>query len=272
MFKKLLGITAFVVLNPFQAIAAGSPHLVTHYLPAQHMVMHSNLTATTSTWAGYVYTGELITSVAGTWIVPTVTFQATPIDGTLEVSANWVGVDGWNSNTLIQVGVAEYAGSTGDTNYYPFFAYYPTYAAIIIPQPVAAGDIMMATIICTANCSPNEMQTWVMYMIDITQLWTWSESFQFNVTMTSAEFILEEPDNGEHPISNYGQYVNSSMIVNGDPTIIPNIPVIMEDSFGLSSNPSALSQPNNAFEVCYGNGGGLTACPEASPSGTLTRR
>ena len=260
MFRKLLGIMAFAAVLPFQAIAERPPHLVTHYLPAQNMVMNTNQTATSSTWSGYVYTGKPITSVAGTWIVPKVTFQVPPIGATLEATANWVGIDGWDNNTLIQVGVTEFSGSTGDTNYYPFFAFFPSFDAITIPNPVAAGDIMMAAIICTANCSPSEVQTWVMYMIDMTQLWSWSESFQFQVKMTSAEFILEEPDNGADPIPNYGQYVNSSMIVNADPTIVPNIAVIMEDGFGLSSNPSALSQPNNAFKVCYGNGG-LTACP-----------
>src|SRR5215472_3488086 len=57
---------------------------------------------TSSNWSGYAVTGAKgsVSDVTGSWIVPTMDCSTTPTG----YSAMWVGIDGYSSNTVEQIG------------------------------------------------------------------------------------------------------------------------------------------------------------------------
>ncbi|MFZ0417228.1 MAG: G1 family glutamic endopeptidase [Candidatus Sulfotelmatobacter sp.] len=60
-----------------------------------------NVTVSYNTiWAGYAVTGSGFTQVQGSWIVTAVDCTKTPNTD----SSEWVGIDGWSSNTVEQTG------------------------------------------------------------------------------------------------------------------------------------------------------------------------
>jgi Peptidase A4 family len=78
----------------------------------------ANAAGTNSGWAASILTGGTWTSVTGTWNVPGVfaPLTAEPVgkDGTWDMYS-WVGLDGWNEDELLQIGVAQFVEPDGST-------------------------------------------------------------------------------------------------------------------------------------------------------------
>src|SRR5262245_38418315 len=72
-----------------------------HHAPAI-VLHHRDRFATSSNWSGYAVTGApgSVTDVQGSWVVPAVTCSGGPN----QYAAIWVGIDGFNSNTVEQTG------------------------------------------------------------------------------------------------------------------------------------------------------------------------
>ena len=78
--------------------------------------------ATTSTnWSGYAVSGaaDSVSKVAGTWTVPTV---STSTNG---YSAVWVGIDGYSSSSVEQIGTGKEVYG-GKASYYAWYEMYPS--------------------------------------------------------------------------------------------------------------------------------------------------
>ena len=77
--------------------------------------------STSNNWSGYVVTGPTgsVTYVNGSWIVPAVTASATNA-----YSAFWVGIDGYNSGTVEQIGT-DSDWVNGAAQYYAWYEFYP---------------------------------------------------------------------------------------------------------------------------------------------------
>src|SRR5207237_9808262 len=90
-----------------------------------------------------------------------------------------------------------------------FYAWYELYPAVnqSIPYPVKAGDIVTASLQCTAACTPSQVQTWLLSMTDETAGWSWTQSFQSQSSMASAEWIVEPPyyGSGFLPLADYNR-------------------------------------------------------------------
>jgi hypothetical protein len=238
-------------------------------------------------WSGYAVatyqTGQTYSSASATWQVPSVSYA--PYNGTPteEWVANWVGIGGFCQNasctsvdpTLIQLGTFGAVVNSGGTTYVPWYELLPGYAQAI-PYSVKPGDIISASLQCTvalANplapgntvCSPSTTQTWVLAMSDQTAGWQWSETFQYQTGMGSAEWVTEAPYSGGivplpdyvqanfEPISANGANPNLTLAANG---------IAMEDPWGQTSNPSN-PVGGNWFGTCWGNGT-LTPCTAAT--------
>lgn len=104
-------------------------------------------TATTSTnWAGYAISASKVTAVSGSWDVPTVTGSS---KGTT-YSAEWVGIDGYTSSTVEQIGTeADY--SNGAPSYYAWYEMYPANYYTITQVPIKAGDAITASVTASGN-------------------------------------------------------------------------------------------------------------------------
>ncbi len=132
-----------------------------------------NVTVSYNTiWAGYAVTGTDFTYVQGSWIVAAVDCTKTPKTD----SSEWVGIDGWSSNTVEQIGTD--ADCNGDTPYYyVWYEFYPLNTIAITDVSIAAGDKFSASVTYEGN---NE------YLVAITNETT-RQSFSKEVEFTGAD-------------------------------------------------------------------------------------
>ncbi|MGH8981605.1 MAG: G1 family glutamic endopeptidase, partial [Acidimicrobiales bacterium] len=143
----------------------------------------------TLNWAGEISSGVAISSVTGSWVVPTVLPSATPRD-----SAAWIGIGGSTAaaDGLIQTGTDQ-STDNGGTSYRAWYEVLPAPAVTAVdpstgqPLPVDPGDRMHGEI--------DEVRAglWRIEIQDLTQGWTSSGTFAYQGTTTSAEWIVEAP-------------------------------------------------------------------------------
>lgn len=238
----------------------------------------------TNNWSGYAVanfeTGLTYGSASATWQVPQVTWGST--NGNpygYEYNSIWVGIGGFCENSscsvidqqLIQLGTEQLVSGSGTVLNYVWYELYPAVSQQI-SETVQPGDIITASLECTANCVPNQQQTWHLTMTDQTRGWTWSQDFNFTTTMLSAEWIAEAPYyNGVLPLNNFVQANFDPAVANG---VSPNLSlttnsIVMQDPYGQTSNPSDVVN-GNWFGACYGYSS-LTPCTAGGfTSGTST--
>ena len=175
------------------ASSGGSPGHSSHpaiRLPVkQGTSSPSNLSIQNSTnWSGFVIPSGngSVTDVNGSWIVPSVTCSSTDSD-----SAFWVGIDGWNSDTVEQTGTdSDCLGGT--PVYYAWYEFYPAFSVGIDNIPVSPGDVISASVSCQAK----GLQCTVS-IHDVSNSQSFSHNRFFRVgnrpDMSSAEWIAEAP-------------------------------------------------------------------------------
>lgn len=215
-------------------------------------------------WAGYAVTAATYTSASATWQVPNVTNDGVP--NSTEYVINWVGIGGDGDNTLIQLGTEEAASGTGATFFFTWWELYPA-DIVYTPMVVNPGDIITASLRCTAACSPGRVQTWQLTLTDETANSAWTQSFQYQSSMASAEWITEAPDSGSNvvPLADYRQ-VTYEVAANGaNPNLSLAANGIFEvDPYGETSNPSAPAN-GDMFSTCWGaKGASLAPCVAGS--------
>jgi Peptidase A4 family len=221
-------------------------------------------TIVTGYWSGYAVTASApYSSASATWQVPSVVYDGAlnpPYDE--EAASNWVGIGGYGDATLIQLGTAGTVFTDGSTSYVAWYELYPA-GAVGLSNPVRPGDIITASLQCTAACSPSSIQSWQLTLTNATAGWTWTKSFHYQSSMASAEWILEAPTVGSVvPLPDFDQATFSSVEANG---LNPNLSlaangVIMQNPWGETSNPSN-PVDGDSFSICWGAiGAPLTAC------------
>ncbi len=143
-----------------------------------------------SNWSGEVETGSNFTAVGASWTIPSIV--ASP---TLQFAANWVGIGGVTGTTLIQVGTIG-ATATKEVGYSAWVEVLPepSWTLTLTSTPggspsftVAPGDVMQASVALTST------GLWHVTISDTTAKWTYSHTFGYQVTATSAEWITERP-------------------------------------------------------------------------------
>jgi hypothetical protein len=228
-------------------------------------IRHFRNSVVTGNWSGYAVTASApYSSASGTWQVPSVTHDSATSTGSDDASI-WIGIGGYNDATLIQLGSGSTASSSGFTSYNAFYELLPA-GSVNIPHPVKPGDIITASLQCTAACSPGSVQSWLLTMTDQTAGWTWTQNFQYQSSMGSAEWVIEAPweGNGVLPLADYAQLTFDPVAANG---LNPNLSlsangIIMQDPYGETSNPSDPAN-GDVFSTCWGYGS-LTPCTAGS--------
>ena len=173
-------------------------------------------------------------------------------------------LEGTGTSTLIQLGTESVVSTSGATLFYTWYELYPAPASSISLN-VKPGDIVTASLQCIAACSPSQTQTWQLSLTDKTAGSSWTQSFQYQSSMASADWITEPPyynPPGFLPLANFGAVTYDPVMANG---ANPNLSlsangIIAVDPYGESSNPSTPAN-GDAFSTCWGaNGAGLTPC------------
>jgi len=168
------------------------------------------VTATGSfNWAGYAdraSTAQTFTKVSGDWTTPSVTCGAED-----QITSNWVGLDGFNSSTVEQLGTVSWCYKGTGT----YFTWYEMYPANIVEVGTAlkAGDMIAASVTRTGTT----------YALKLTDSTTAGNNISVTKTCalatckdTSAEWISERPSFqiGVVPQAHY----NAFKITNGAET------------------------------------------------------
>jgi hypothetical protein len=181
----------------------------------------------------------------------------------------WVGIGGLNNDqTLIQLGTEQDASATGATTYYAWYEILPSDQVALPAQqyPVRPGDVMGASLQCTASCTVGSTQSWTVSITDYTAGWAWTmPNVAYASSLGSAEWILEAPSSGqglELPLADFGSTTFFADLVNGlGPELSPAQAIALIDPRGsATSNPS---DPIDgvAFNLCWSSGAKLATCP-----------
>lgn len=206
-FIFLLGVLAILmaILASSIPILASSPENA----PRIHVK-----DSTSSNWSGYAafnqtgwdYTlnppgptaaAGTITYVAGTWKVPTASAGNTSL---ATYSSAWVGIDGYASNTVEQLGT-EQDYSNGQARYYAWYEMYPKMSQAIKGFTVHAGDIITASVKYSNG-------KFILSMANNTtsKSFTTTQNANKQMVRSSAEWIMEAPwSGGVLPLTNFGK-------------------------------------------------------------------
>ena len=194
--------------------------------------------ASSSNWSGYAITGAF-TQAAGQWTVPSIAAN----NGTY--AANWVGVGGWGTSSLIQTGTQE-EDYNGTLYYFAWYEIVPsnpnteTFVYYVHPGDRMSGQVHYV--------SPG---VWNISITDATTGQTYNKNLGYGGSTASAEWIDEAPSgsSGVLPLANYGTDPFAGVQANGGN---PGLNTSEEIYIPNLSTPSAPAAPNNAFAVSYG--------------------
>jgi hypothetical protein len=159
--------------------------------PLEMRLALSTVVAATSTnWSGYAVTASnnTVSYVSGTWTVPTVTASSSSSTGYCAV---WVGIDGYNSSTVEQIGT-ESEISNGVTTYYAWYEMYPSASVTITSMKISAGDSITGSVQYVT--SGTYAGKFLLTITDTTQ----NETFSIYLSLSSAkrssaEWVVEAP-------------------------------------------------------------------------------
>jgi hypothetical protein len=213
--------------------------------------------STSQNWSGYAVETSFsspksgaVSDVKGQWKVPAVKTTVTPN----AYSAFWVGIDGYSSGTVEQVGTLS-DSSSGVPSYYAWYEMYPKYL-VIITMKIHVGDVMSAEVKYIGSYK---------FKLSITDVTT-AATFSTTQTLTtakrsSAEWIAEAPSSssGVLPLSDFGTvyFSHASATLNGHVGTISDsswhyVAITMKTSGGTTkAKPSGLYSSGTSFSVTW---------------------
>ena len=142
--------------------------------------------ATSANWSGYAITAPKgsVTDATGSWKISALNCGSTPN----AYSATWVGIDGYGSNTVEQIGT-ESDCVNGQANYYSWYEFYPHNYYTIESAPIKAGDTVSAGVKYSGGK--------FIVSLSVNGGATFSISTKLNqAERSSAEWIVEAPYSG----------------------------------------------------------------------------
>jgi hypothetical protein len=181
----LAGVAALAVASSASAATMRTPGHINPMVPVGSV---NNDNVTSSNWSGYgVQSASQFTNAAGTWVQPTVTCPSS----SAQYASFWVGIDGYSSNSVEQLGTDSDCNGFNRPQYYAWYEMYPAYSVALssTTYPVRPGDTLNATV------SVSGATTFTLSMSS-SEGWTFSKVFpnQTGLAQSSAEWIAESPE------------------------------------------------------------------------------
>ena len=241
-----------------------APH---RHAPVSVRHVRDDGTADSTNWSGYAVTGAngSVTSVSGSWIVPASTCGK---GSAAEYASFWVGIDGWSSNTVEQIGTDSDC-SNGKPSYYAWYEFYPepSYNATGMAD-LTPGDKMSATVSWDETT-----RAFTLTITDETADLTFTKTFTpvLPRARSSAEWIAEAPASSKGnvlPLANFGtvylgqdytsiagtNYATISGVTGGIGSFGSNVwmsDMINETSSVPMATPSILTNDGSSFLVTW---------------------
>jgi Peptidase A4 family len=165
-------------------------------------------------WSGYAVQAapNSVSSVSGTWVVPTVTGTSTGY------AASWVGIDGWSSSTVEQIGT-EADVVNGRAVYYAWYEMYPSNSVTISKMTIQPGDTITGQVSWAVGGAAGGT-----YTLTLTDTSRSNDTDTVTVKSTaafqrsSAEWVVEAPySGGILPLANFGKesFTAAKATING---------------------------------------------------------
>lgn len=200
---------------------------------------------TSSNWSGYAAYGAAgsFSSVAGSWTQPAVSCTAQN-----RYSSYWVGLDGYNTSTVEQLGT-EGDCVSGAPRYYAWFEMYPRRSSLI-GLTVTPSHTYSASVVAQGRGD------FSLQLTDATTGASFSTVEKLNSAgRASAEAVVEAPSGGQVlPLANFGAASFAGVTVNGAPigSFAPNLdPITMVNPYGMKATPSTLDSTGKRFSVTW---------------------
>jgi hypothetical protein len=168
-----------------QGMAVGPAHRAGD--PMHPFSRIGNDVVTSGNWSGYaIESSSKFTDAQGSWVEPT----ATCATAGQQFSSFWVGIDGYSSNSVEQLGTDSDCTGLGEPNYYAWYEMYPAGSVTLSPStyPVHPGDTLTAEVKVTFS---------VLYTLTLHSSagWTFTTTkFRIGLAKSSAELIAESPE------------------------------------------------------------------------------
>ena len=210
---------------------------------------------TASGWSGYALTGTdgSVTKVVGSWTVPAVDCMTTPNSQ----ASFWLGIDGYDSNTVEQIGTDSDC-TNGVASYYAWYEFYPHNSYNINNFPVNVGDVISAEV----TQVPQSKQ----YTVTITDSARRHQPFSVTTRVpsakaSSAEWIAEAPfSGGTLALSAFGTvfFSDCQATINGKVTDVG--PFSNSNVYAITSvakngtpkaAPSSIGRDNTDFSITW---------------------
>jgi hypothetical protein len=255
------GLPAFAqapsAVDSTESVMRIAPH---QHAPIKIKERHDDGTSTSTNWSGYAVTAskDAVTSVKASWKVPTAICNGSgPQTG---YAAFWIGIDGYNSNSVEQTGTDSDC-SSGSPVYYSWYEFYPSpsYETTMSVEP---GDIISTSVTYSSS------EFTVKITNERTGLSFTKTKAVPSAKRSSAEWIAEAPssNSGVLPLSDFGTVFfgedstgisgTNYATISGKTLPIGSFSsssvqqITMESSSGsLEAQPSALSSDKTSFSV-----------------------
>ncbi len=217
-----------------------------------------NNSVTSTNWSGYAVTAGrgAVADVKGSWNVPAVLCASGN-----QYASLWLGIDGYNSNTVEQIGTD--SDCQGDVaTYYAWYEFYPHFSYVIdLGASVGAGDVMSAEVKSGAGGA------FTVVLTDRTTGGMFTTTAKMNsARRSSAEWILEAPwSGGVLPLANFGTAEFGGDAVAGTSTATIGNTTGTIRSFG---SPTAPNSPVQEITMVT-SGGAMKAQPQGLDGGSF---
>lgn len=206
-------------------------------------------------WAGFVVTSDLgnssdlVVGINASWTVPRVRVFSSDT-----YSSAWIGIGGHSEKTLIQAGT-EHDAVNGREFYSAWYEMLPDDAVRINTMSVSPGDVITASI----TLINSDMNQWAIRLRDVTSGQGFYQTFIYNSSQLTAEWILERPhlSSGITLLADFGTltFTDSYAKIDNDVGKIASFPysqVIMTNDLSQQlTSVSPLNENGDGFNVTY---------------------
>ncbi|HZZ81149.1 MAG TPA: G1 family glutamic endopeptidase [Gemmataceae bacterium] len=234
-----------------RVVLSAVPPLLYHAAPT--------ISTTSTNWSGYAVESNFnapatnsVTAVSGSWVVPSVSGTGTAY------SSFWVGIDGFSSNTVEQIGTDSDLVN-GVPVYYAWYEMYPN-PSRSIALTINPGDTINASVIYSAST-----KAYTLSLTDATSGHSFATTQKVaGAKNNSAEWIAEAPssNSGVLPLANFGtaQFTKASATINGSTGGIDNSAwqsalINMVANNGTAKATTSSLNSNGGFSVAWNNSG-----------------
>jgi hypothetical protein len=178
-----IGVWALVASGGGTTSSAAAHAVLVH--PPLSLTSVSNDAVSSTNWSGYaVESAAAFTDVVGTWVEPS--GHCSFLQPTY--SSFWVGLDGYSSSSVEQLGTDVDCSWTGTPSYYAWWEMYPAGSVSLstASYPVSPGDTMTAEV--------KRSGTSYTLSLHSSRGWTFTTVQSGTLANSSAEWVAEAPE------------------------------------------------------------------------------